>query len=213
MNIKTKRIILYSLYGTISLTFVLSLLFVKTYINPKEPNKKSETNIDVEPTTNILDNTIPVFEEKKVLTKPYNDSSVLIGLNFYNYKDEEENQKGSLIYYQDTYMPSTGVFYSKKEAFNVISIYSGKVLDISKSDLLGNIIKIDHGNNVIGLYECVDDIKVNIGDDILQGTILSTSSMCNVFSDKGNGLYLELIHDGKNINPEYYYGKTIEEIE
>ena len=213
MSIKTKRIILCSLYGTICLTFVISILFVKSFINPKQSKVPNSTIIDLKPVNKIIDdNTLTVFEDTNTLNKPFLEKDVQIGLNFYNLKDNKENQENSIIYYQDTYMPSTGVFYKKDSKFDVISIYNGKVLEITKSDLLGNIIKVDYGNNLVGLYQCVDDIKVKVGDNIITGSILATSSTCNIFKDKGNGLYLEIIHNGKNINPEYYYGKTLEEL-
>jgi len=213
MSIKTKKIILYSMYGVITLTFILSLLFVNKFVNPKEVKTTPVSNIELEPANNIVDDgTMTVFEDTSKISKPYIDEDVKIGLNFYEYKSEKENQEDSLIYYEGTYMPSTGVLYSKEDKFPITSIYGGKVLEISKNDLLGNIIKVEHNNNFISVYQCVDDIKVNVGDDIVSGSILASSSKCNLFSNKGNVVYLELIYNGKNINPEYYYGKKIEEL-
>ena len=214
MSIKTKRILLYSMYGVICLTFLLSLLFVNKFIKPNDEKATPVSNIELKPITNIVDdNTMTVFEDTSKITMPYIDNDVKVGLSYYEYKSEKENQENSLIYYEGTYMPSTGIFYTKEDKFPVTSVYGGKVLEITKNDLLGNVIKIDHTNNLIGVYQCIDDIKVNVGDDIMSGSILGYSSTCNVFASKGNGIYLELIHNGKNINPEYYYGKTIEEIE
>ena len=210
MSIKSKRILLYSLYGTICFTFLVGTLVVKNMMTPSKNPQIS--NVDQKPISkNVDDNTISVFEEKNVINKPFIDSDIKIGLNFYNEKDEKENQENSLIYYENTYMPSTGVFYTNEREFNITSIYNGKVKEITKSDLLGNIIKIDYGNNLVGMYQCVDNIKVNVGDNVITGSILASSSTCNIFKDKENGVYLELIYNGKNINPEYYYGKTIEE--
>ena len=209
MNIKTKKIILYSLYGTICLTFIISLLFVNKFINPNV----AESNLTktIKPVDKVDQNIIPVFEDNETFKKPFLEDDIQVKLNFYNVSDGNETQENSIIYYQNTYMPSTGVFYAKDLKFDITSIYSGKVIEISESDLLGNIIKIDYGNNIIGLYQCVDDIKVKVGDSVITGSILATSSTCNIFEEKGNGFYLELIYNGKNLNPELYYGKRIEE--
>ena len=208
MSIKTKRIILYSLYGTICITFIVSLFLVKSFV--KKDVKTPILNIDAKPVDKIIDdNTASVFNELETITKPFLDNDIEIGVNFYDSLQNKENQETSLIFYENTYMPSTGVFYKKQDVFDVISIYNGKVEEVTKNDLLGNIIKINYNNNLIGTYQCVDNIKVNVGEEVKTGTILGTSSTCNIF--KENGLYLELIYNGKNINPEYYYGKTIEE--
>lgn len=211
MSIKTKRIILYSLYGAICITFIVSLFLVKSFL--KEDPNVPILNVDIKPVDKIVDdNTTTVFGEVDKLSRPYLESNMEIGVNFYDSFQNKENQENSIIYYENTYMPSTGIFYKSDKVFDVISIYNGKVEEITKNDLLGNIIKINYNNNFTTTYQCIDNIKVNVGDDVKTGTILATSSTCNVFKDKGNGLYLELIYNGKNINPEYYYGKTIEEL-
>ena len=208
MSMKSKRILLYSLYGTICFTFVIGTLIVKNAMNSNE--ELSSKNISEGQTikTGSENKVITVFEEKNVISKPYIDTDVVIGLNFYNSKDEKINQEDSLIYYENTYMPSTGIFYKREKEFNVVSVYNGKIKEITKSDLLGNIIEVDYGNNLIGIYQCIDNIKVNVGDEVSIGSVLATSSNCNIF--KEIGFYFELIHNGKNLNPEYYYGKTIE---
>jgi len=211
MSIKTKRIILYSLYGVITITFLASLLFVKKFIKKPE-NIEPVLKENLKPVIGVKDNTLTVFEEVERLVKPYIDESIKIGVNFYDSLSSSENQKESLVFYENTYMPSTGIFYKKDDIFDVVSIYKGQIEEIKKDDLLGNIIKIKYDNNLTGMYECIDNIKVNVGDSVNIGTIIGTSSTCNIFKNIGNGFYFELINNGKNINPEYYYGKTIDEI-
>ncbi len=206
MSIKTKRIILYSLYGVITLTFLLSLLFVKTFMDDTEPEV---LDVNFKPIVSMDDNTMSVFEEKDVISKPFYDDTIKIGVNYY---DAFNSNTDSIIFYENTYMPSTGIFYQNETEYKVISIYDGKVEEITKDDLLGNIIKVSYGNNLIGMYECVDNINVNVGDSVNTSSILGTSSTCNLFKEKGNGFYFELIYNGKNINPEYYYGKRVDEI-
>ena len=80
MSIKTKKIILYSMYGVITLTFILSLLFVNKFVNPKEVKTTPVSNIELEPANNIVDDgTMTVFEDTSKISKPYIDEDVKIG--------------------------------------------------------------------------------------------------------------------------------------
>lgn len=212
MKKNTKRIIIYSLYGVICMTFLTSMLFVKKYMN-KQVNK-SDLNVEIKPVNNtkIDDKVVPVFNDNKLISKPFNDDSVGVSINFYNSKEETENQENSLIYYENTYMKSTGTYYKSDKEYDILSIYDGTVTEIKEDNLLGNIVRIDYGNNIIGVYGCIDSIKVKVGDNVFKGDIIAKSSTCKVFNDN-NGLYFELIHDGININPELYYLKKIEELD
>ena len=213
MESKTKKVVIMTLYSVICLTFITGIFFLKSYIKDKDDNKVPVLNVDLKPINNNKnkDNTKTVFDETDIIMKPFTNKNVGISIGFYNNKDEKENQKNSLIYYEGTYMPSTGIYYTSKDAFDVTSIYNGEIKEIKTDNLLGNILTVDYGNNLIGMYECVDDIKVKVGDKVLSNTILAKSSTCLVFN-KGTGFYFELLHNGVNINPEYYYGKTKAEL-
>ena len=211
MKKNTKRIIIYSLYGVICMTFLTSILFVKKYMN--KPLNKSNLNVEIKPVNNtkIDDKIIPVFNDDNLISKPFKDDIEVV-ISFYNSKEETENQENSLIYYENTYMKSTGIYYRSDKEFDILSIYDGKVVEIKEDNLLGNVVRIDYGNNIIGVYECIDSIKVKVGDNVSKGDIIGKSSTCKVFNDS-NGLYFELIHNGININPELYYFKKIEELD
>ena len=212
MESKTKKVAIMTLYSIICLTFITGVFFIKSYMKDQTDTKVPVATIELKPKNKVDDNTRTVFGETNIISKPFIDNDVEIGISFYNNKDEKENQKNSLIYYENTYIPSTGVYYKRKNEFNIISVYNGKISEITNDKLLGNVIKIDYGNNLIGLYQCVNNIKVNVGDNVITGTILGTSSTCPIFSSKGNGFYLELLYNGVSINPELYYGKTKEEL-
>ena len=211
MKKNTKRIIIYSLYGVICITFLTSVLFVKKYMNKQINN--SNLNVEIKPVNNtkIDDKVVPVFNDDNLISKPFN-GDINASINFYNSKEEIENQENSLIYYENTYMKSTGTYYKSDKELDVLSIYDGKVTEIKEDNLLGNVVRIDYGNNTIGVYECIDSIKVKVGDTISKGDVIGKFSTCKVFSED-NGLYFELIHNGININPELYYFKKLEELD
>ena len=178
-------------------------------------NKASENNDYYEYVSKgILDyeERVPVVNPNTKIIRPYIDSDVKIVKRFYDYNDEAQNQEKSLIYYEGTYIPSSGVSYSKGDVFDVVAIYDGKVKEVKEDTILGNVITIEHDNGLISMYESVSDITVKAGDSVICGQIIAKSSTSNISTDLGNHLYFELILNGVSINPENYYDKLISEL-
>ena len=160
----------------------------------------------------ILDETTPVVSEPIVILKPFTDGEVTIITNYYDYNASSEQQENSLIYSEGTYMQNTGVIYGKEATFDVISILDGTVSDVKNDPLLGNVIEIQHENNVISIYQSLGETTLKKGDSVLRGQVIGSSGTCNLNPDLGNHLLFELIINGTNVNPEEYYGKPINEL-
>ena len=209
---KLKEVGLFSFF----IVMVVAVIALTSYISKSV--FMSITSDDTEDNTNyVLENIaepdMPVNKEiKSVIVKPYNSTDVNVEINFYDTSSEDERKEKSLILYDNTYMPSTGILYSSENQFDVASIFQGKVEDIKEDSTLGNIITIKHNNNFISKYSCVSDITVNVGDEIDSGTIIGKSST-NKINNKENSLFVEIIHNGTYVNPDNYYDKTIEEVE
>ena len=160
----------------------------------------------------ILDSDKPVISVTDTIIRPYNASNIIIGKTFYEYNDTKENQVNSLIYYEGTYLPNSGVDYKSEEIFDVISILDGVVTNITENNLLGKILEITHDNNIITVYQSLGEINVSLNDPVIQGQIIGKSGNSNISVDLGNHLHFELIHNGLNVNPEKYYDKKLNEI-
>ena len=131
---------------------------------------------------------------------------------FYDYQADAKEQEKSLILSENTYIQSSGASYGGKENFEVVAILDGTVTDVKEDNLLGKIIEISHGNEVISVYQSLSDVKVKKDDKITQGQVIGTSGTANIDKDLGNHLYFELIVKGSNVNPEEYYDKKINEL-
>ena len=214
MNRRLKKSVVYILYG-IAFLFMLGGLFFIDNVSEKNNLSSKEEYKYVSKDIIDKDSDIPVnvIENKKILiNKPYNDDSVKIVKNYYSMSDDEEIQQNSIIYYENTYMPSSGVSYGNDNDFDVISILDGKVIEVKEDDILGNVIVIQHDNGIMSSYQSVKDINVKKDDIIKQGDIIAKSSTSNISTDLGNHLYFELMINGINVDPEDYYGKCIDEI-
>ena len=51
---------------------------------------------------------------------------------------------------------------------------------------------------------------ISIG--VVEGDIIGTSGTCNISSNLGNHLHLEISNNGEMVDPESIFNKTIEEL-
>lgn len=175
------------LYYLLSNLLNINLVPEDTYFT----NVLIDTNSTIK-VNNIIDQTI---------IKPYTSENVSISKYYYSKEDEETRQQQSLIKYNNIYMPNTGILYSSEEEFEIVSILDGKVSSIKTDDILGNIIEIEHNNNIVTIYQSVKDVKIKEGDTIKQGDIIALSGSNKLEDEKNNCLHFEVYKDGSLINP------------
>lgn len=209
MKRQLKKSVVYGLYA-LAFSLLLGGVALLGVVTIKEPSKSNEKYVS----KGILDyeNNVKVVNTNDVIIRPYKDDNIKIVKNYYDYMAEGEEQEKSLIYYEGTYMQSSGVSYSNGDLFDVIAILDGTVKEVKNDTLLGNVITIEHENGIISMYQSVDNILIKQGDLVTAGQILAKSATSNISTDLGNHLYFELIINGSNVNPEEYYNKTINEL-
>ena len=155
---------------------------------------------------------VKVVNTSNTILRPFKDASVSVVKGFYDYKGDEDSQKKSLIYYEGTYIQSSGVSYSNGNVFDVSTILPGTVKEVDDDANLGGTVTIEHENGIISVYQSLSDIIVKTGDKVSQGQIIAKSSTSNIRKDLDNHLYFELIINGECVNPEEYYDKLVSEI-
>ena len=89
-----------------------------------------------------------------------------------------------MIYYENTYLPNTGVLYTSTETFNVLSVFSGKVTDIIEDEFFGKCIVIEHASNLKTYYYGLDEIEVAVGDELTSGTVIGVSKNNEIMNNK-----------------------------
>ena len=215
MNRRLKRSVVYSLYALSICMLIGGIILLE--VNSKKlksdnTNTNNDNNYQYVSKTGIDKKDIPVVNTKNTLIRPYKDTDIKIVKNFYDYKATEEEQKNSLIYYEDTYIQSSGVSYGKEDEFDVIAVFDGKVTSVKEDELLGNVVVIENSNGIKATYESIKDIKVKEGDTVSQGNMIAKSSTSNISKDLNNHLYFELTVKDTSVNPEKYFDKSIDEI-
>lgn len=206
---KLKKSVVYSLYA-FGFIFLLGIIYaIESVVLTARYN---EEEIDYVNKTIFEEENIPVVKEEKVIIRPYANSEIRIIKSFYDYKADANSQQNSLILYENTYLPSSGVSYGGIDNFDVLAIHDGTVTSITEDNLLGTIIEITHENNMISIYQSMGELNVKENQKVNQGEVIGKSGVCNIEKDLNNHLHFELIINGMVVNPESYYNKKISEI-
>lgn len=196
---------------TICLMLVCTILFssYKMYqiltagvpiIDPSPKDTTSEVN-NSQNDTNIT----PTVSVSKTIIRPYTSTDVSATIPYYNIDGTNDEQAAALIYYEGIYMQNTGVLYTSNNTFDVVSILDGTVKNIKEDSLMGNIVEIEHTNNLTTVYQSLGEVKVKVGDKVKQGDIIATSGQNKIATDTSNALHFEVFYKGKVFNPEEFY--------
>ena len=209
-KIKLKRFVVPVIYTFAILCFGVSMYFIQKAVdNYRFKGTGPMEYVDKEIVTD--NEYVPVVNEVPTIAKPYVNDSVTINKKFYDYNGDSTNQEESIILYENTYIQNSGVDYKFTEAFDVVSILDGTVIEVNDNEILGKTIKIRHDNDLISTYQSLSEILVKKDDAISRGQIIGKSGNCKLYN-KDSNLHFELYYQGKSVNPEEYYNKTLDEL-
>lgn len=159
------------------------------------------------------DEIVPVVNTATEIIRPYLADNVTIGKYFYDFEATEEKQESALILYENTYMQNSGVDYVSETPFDVLSVLDGEVIKVETDSTLGNIVKIQHENDFISVYQGIDNVTLKEGSKIAQGEIIGTSGTSKLNSDYTTSLHFEIYYKGAMMDPENFYTINLQEIE
>ena len=193
-------------------TVFAAILLVTVFITEEKYKPVDEENLTYV-SDSVFDETHPVINLEAKITRPYSNSNVTIGIDYYNKDDNEENKNKSIIYYSNTYMPNSGIDYVLEEKFDVLSILDGEVIEVKEEELLGKTITIRHDTDLISVYQGLSEISVEKNEHVSIGQIIGKSGTNELNKNLGNHLHFELMYKGQTVDPENYYDKKISELE
>ena len=203
---KLKPFVFPVLYISLIFTVIVGLYFTSKSLK----TDVDDTLKDITYVSNtILDNTLPVNKIDDVIINPYTVDDVKIARYFYNLEDDADRQKESIIYYNNTYMQSSGIDYVKNDSFDVVSILDGTIIDIKEDELLGKIVEIKHNNELVSSYAGLSIVNVQKGENVTKGMKIGISGTNRVNESLGNHLHFEIYQSGINVDPLKVIGKKI----
>ena len=203
-----KRFVLPTVYVLIVIASFLSVSLINNYL------LRDITNYDYSKSLmkDVTQATLKEDVEDNVIVKPYVDGEVEVTTYYYSKDDDKARQQNALIYYENTYMPSSGIIYASEKEFTVIASAPGIVCNITEDEILGNVIEISHNTNLTTFYYSLKDVAVSVGDNVTSGTVLGHGSVNKINSDK-NSLLFEVYYQGKTIDPEKFYEMSLNELQ
>ena len=153
---------------------------------------------------NMDTRTVVETNDVPIISRPYTSEAVSVDKYFYDTNATEDKQVNSLIYFQNTYMKNTGILYKAQESFDAVAVLSGKVLNVRTDEILGNVVEVEHNTNLRTIYYSLGEVKVKVGDMLIQGQTIGTSGANNI-SESKNSLLFEAYYNGALVNPESIY--------
>ncbi|MCH5162278.1 MAG: M23 family metallopeptidase [Clostridiales bacterium] len=85
---------------------------------------------------------------------------------------------------------------------DVLAIRDGKVKDVEKTSLEGNVVTVEHDDGYISVYKSLDDdIAVKVGDTVRAGDKIGKAGKSVAELNTGAHLHLEVKKDGKYVDP------------
>lgn len=202
---KLKGFVLPTLYMLITITIFTGIILIGSSVNLKEKDYDYGTGALKDIVESVL-----VEDEiaSSIIESPVENNKAKITIHYYSKDASKEEQQASLIYYENTYLPNTGVIYTSDEAFEVKSVFSGKVSEILDDEFFGKCVVIEHTSNFRTYYYGLEEIEVNVNDEITSGTVIGMSKSNEIVSNKKSFL-LEVYHNNELINPENITGTKI----
>ncbi len=200
-----------AIYG-LSISLGALLLGGLWYADLSNQSLKEDTDYDY--VSNLFDENVTTVVNTAVrMMHPYTNGEVEALTTFYDYQDDEESQQNSIINYETTYIQNNGIAYGGiEDTFDVVSVLDGTVSSVEEDNLLGKIVTITHTDEIITTYQSLSEVTVKEGDQISQGTIIGKAGESNLEKDLGNHVLFEISINGKYVNPEDCYDKTIDQL-
>lgn len=163
--------------------------------------------------------TLPVMKEEEsvVIALPDSEktfiSPFVVDANIVKqYFDGSDHEIADFTYYEGVYRPNQGIDYAyNDEAFDVVCMMDGEVIESKEDALFGNSLTIQSGEVKI-VYQSLDALYFKVGDKVVQNDVLGKASL-NVYNPElKNHLHVVVSVQNTLVNPQNIIGKSVEEI-
>ncbi len=200
---------------------ILSFVLVALVIAATTPSQTDDP-VDNPVDTPIVDTDKPVTDTETTITDveevfmmPLDENlNYTIIRKYYDKNASQADQEKALIKYGTTFRTSDGTSYSLQDnsSFDVLAVFSGKVVEIKENPLFGNYVVIEHDNDLKSYYYGLSEVCVTVGSSVNQKDKIGVSGTTEIDQEAGNHVYLKIEKAGSKINPETLVGKKISEI-
>jgi len=204
---KLKGFVLPSLYVLITVCVFVSVIFLGSSFSLKDIDYNYGTDALIDKVESVI---VEDVVASSVIESPADTN--LISVHFYDYEEEQSLREKSLIFYEQTYLPSTGLVYASDTEFEVKTSFAGTVKEINSDEFFGEYVVVEHSANLKTYYYGLTDIEVQIGDELTNGTVIGMSKENAIMKGK-KSLLFEVYYNNELINPEKFINTKITDYE
>jgi len=157
-----------------------------------------------------------VMEQTENIKMPVTDQEKAeIVTKFYDTNADQEDKENALVFHNNRYYQSTGIDIKldDDEPFDVVASLSGTVEEVKEDPILGKVITLSHGNDVMTYYSSMGEITSEVGAKVKQGDVLGTAGNNLFGKDIGPHVHFELRKSGKTLNPEAFFNQSLSELD
>lgn len=206
-KMKVKAWVLPCMYCLIAVGTIGSITFMGLNLNQSSNMFDEYVDIDSNYVIDVVEpNDVVVNSEvtnKTVI--PYKHEKVTIQTDYYSKSDEAEIQEKSLIFYNNTYIQSTGIHYTSEEEFIIYAAYDGTVENITQDEILGTVLEIKHNEDYTTYYYSIESLEVKVGDIVKTGQTIAMSGKSILENTTDNNLIFEVYYKANAIDPTDFY--------
>jgi stage II sporulation protein Q len=155
---------------------------------------------------------VEVGKQLENLEMPVQDpKAVVVKTNYYDDKASKEDQEAALVFYNNTYHPSTGIDLVMKDgkSFDVAAAASGTVTKAEKDPILGYVVEIDHQDGIVTHYQSLANVEVEAGDTVKQGEVIAKAGQSSFNKEAKTHVHFEVRKDDQPLNPNDFVGKPL----
>lgn len=140
-----------------------------------------------------------------------NEDAVEVVTYFYDASAAEEEQEAAIISDGNSFYPSTGIAIAGKDGktFEVQAAMKGIVKSVREDALLGNVVTIEHAENIETVYQSLDSVSVKEGEQVKQGQVIGKAGRSLLNEEAGIHTHFEIRKDGIAVNPLEYFKKSL----
>lgn len=145
----------------------------------------SATDLNQQPNTETPVTETPPIDDTPVITAPPIDDTpviepvvepIVFSAPIADGTVNKDYTMSTLVYWSTLkhYAVHNGIDYSGATGTAVNAAYGGKVLSVSYDALNGNVVKIDHGGDLVTYYGSLDTVNVTEGQTVAAGDAIGT---------------------------------------
>ncbi|MCR6112334.1 M23 family metallopeptidase [Bacillus sp. A301a_S52] len=211
-----KRWALPALYLTMSAVVLTTFLWMTSTSENLTEEKDSQFNIESEQNNqrfNVAEDAetnedaipavshdevfeLPVLEEKEV---------AVVGI-FHDFDTSLEDQEQAFIRYNNYFYQNRGIDLAKEdgETFDVAAAMSGTVVKAEEDALFGQVVHIEHDEDILTIYQSLDGVSLEPGQTVKQGDVIGQAGRNLYNREAGVHAHFEIRKANVPVNPLDY---------